>query len=448
MEPLSRVVWSEGMHLAQHHFQVQSRYFEALTHFTLDSLFFKPYGLAACELDAAALLSGTVSLTGAQGIMPDGTVFDFPGDPLPAPLEIGELFSPTHEHHLVLLAIAAQQSGRANLVPESGESADLRYVSQVRRFVDETTGGDERGVAVGRKNFRLLLDIEPPADLIALPIARVRRDGAGRFVYDPEYIPPCVRIGASPRLLDMGARLADMLVARADAMAAERGHADLGEYASREIASFWLAHALHSALGPLRHLLQTRSAHPEQLFVEISRLGGALCTFSLSSHPRDLPLYDHDDLEHCFAALDRHVRAHLDLVLPKNCVTVPLRKRGEAFHTGKFADRRCFEPSAEWFLAVRSSAAAAEIAGRVPKLVKVCSGKHIARLVKEAYPGMALEYVATPPADLSPRIGTQYFHLAKTDPCWKSIVDTGEVGVYVPAAVADAQLEVAVVLTA
>jgi len=25
--PLSKVVWSEGMYLAQHHFQAQSRYF-------------------------------------------------------------------------------------------------------------------------------------------------------------------------------------------------------------------------------------------------------------------------------------------------------------------------------------------------------------------------------------------------------------------------------------
>jgi type VI secretion system protein ImpJ len=28
MKPLSRVVWHEGMHLAQHHFQAQNRYFE------------------------------------------------------------------------------------------------------------------------------------------------------------------------------------------------------------------------------------------------------------------------------------------------------------------------------------------------------------------------------------------------------------------------------------
>ena len=88
MTSLSRVVWSEGMHLAQHHFQAQARYFEELTGFALQNLFFAPWGLASGELDAEALLNGTVSVTHATGIMPDGLVFSFPDDPAPEPLEI------------------------------------------------------------------------------------------------------------------------------------------------------------------------------------------------------------------------------------------------------------------------------------------------------------------------------------------------------------------------
>ncbi len=434
------------MHLAPHHFQLQSRYFEGLTHFALTSLFYRPYGLAGIDLDAEALLNGTVAVNGARGIMPDGGVFSFPEDPAPEPLEIADLFSPTQDSHRVLLVIAPQQPGRANCVLEPDGAGEVRYVSTVRSVVDETTGADERAVAVARKNFRLVLDTEAVDDLVALPIARVRRDRTGHFIYDPEYIPPCVRIEASARLMDMLARLADMLDARAEAMAAERGAGDVAEYAAREIAGFWLSHAIHSALAPLRYHLQARGTHPEQLFLELSRLAGALCTFSLSSHPRDLPLYDHDDLDRCFTALDRHIRSHLDLVLPTNCVTVPLQAREQSLWGGTVVDRRCFAPSSHWFLAVRSRASAAELAGRVPKLLKVCSAKHIARLVKEAYPGMELEHVATPPSAISPRVGAQYFSIRKTDPCWKSVVDTGEVGLYVPAAVPDAQLELAIVL--
>jgi len=48
---LSRVVWSEGMHLGPHHFQVQNRYFESLVHFTSSSLSFEPWGLSGIQVD-------------------------------------------------------------------------------------------------------------------------------------------------------------------------------------------------------------------------------------------------------------------------------------------------------------------------------------------------------------------------------------------------------------
>src|SRR5688572_10178725 len=101
MTTLSRVVWSEGMHLAQHHFQAQNRYFEDLIAFTVSNLFFKPYGLVACTLDEEALLNGTVSLIHARGALPDGLTFNFPEDDPPQPLAIRELFSPTQDTHLV-----------------------------------------------------------------------------------------------------------------------------------------------------------------------------------------------------------------------------------------------------------------------------------------------------------------------------------------------------------
>jgi len=115
MKQLSRVVWNEGMHLAQHHFQAQSRYFEDAIQFALSNLFFAPYGLAGCELDHEAIRNDTISLLHARGILPDGLSFDIPGsDGPPESLEVRELFSPTQESHLVLLTIPAYQPGRSN----------------------------------------------------------------------------------------------------------------------------------------------------------------------------------------------------------------------------------------------------------------------------------------------------------------------------------------------
>ena len=447
MEALTRIVWSEGMHLAQHHFQAQTAYFERLTGGALGDLFPAPYGLLACELDREALLNGTVTLTAARGIMPDGLAFSFPDEPSPEPLSIRDLFSPTQTSHQVLLAIPPEQPGRANCALPDAPAAGARFSASESLLPDEVTGGGELPVQLARKNFRLLLDNELHEEVVTLPIARVQRDGAGHFVFDPSWVGPTLRIGASERLRTLVGRLVEMLSERAGAMAAERaGSAGTAEYAPREVAGFWFLHALNTAIPTLRHWQRTGAAHPEQLYLLLAQLGGALCTFSLNSQPRDLPAYDHARPEPCFAQLERHIRQHLDVVLPTQALTLPVRATEAGFYAASVSDRRCFDSSALWYLGIRSTAPAADVIGRASKLVKLCSAKFIARLVKEAYPGLELEHAARPPAELSPRLGTHYFALRRTDPCWRSIVDTGEVGIYAPAALPDVELELKVIL--
>jgi type VI secretion system protein ImpJ len=452
MRPFTKVVWQEGMHLAQHHFQLQSRYFEDSVAFALAQLFFQPYGLAGCELDPEALRNGTVSVVAARGVMRDGLAFHIPeADPPPPPRAIRELFSPTQDRHVVCLAIPPYRAGRANCALEvgtSGGGGDVRFVAESRVVADETTGADEKPILLGRKNLRLLLDSELGEDTVALPLARVRRDGAGHFVYDLDFIPPVLELGASLGLMERLRRVIEILESKSEALVSQRraGQADLAAYASRDVASFWLTHTIHASLAPLRHLLEARRAHPEQLYAELARLGGALCTFSLDSHPRSLPLYDHDHLEECFGELERHIRGHLDLVIPTNCLSLPLERARKFLYTAAVKDKRCLGPST-WILGVRAAKGRqADVANAVPRLAKVCSAQHIARLVKEAHPGLPLEHLPTPPSAVATRAGAQYFLIRQEGPCWDAIEKSAEVGIFLPEALADAEIELVVVL--
>jgi len=456
MTQLSRVVWREGMHLAQHHFQAQNRFFEDSVRFALSNLFLAPYGLLGYELDPNALRNGSVSLVHARGVMPDGTAFHIPdGDPAPAPLAVRELFSPTQDSHLVLLTIppyrrdgsncALDGSTNGEAVRQGGSAASARYVAEQRIVLDETTGHDEKPVSLGRKNFRLALDDGSASDAVVLPLARVRRDGSGSFVYDADYIPPLLQIGASARMLEIIGRLVQILDAKSDSLGAGANRQSLGDFASREVATFWLLHSIHSALGPLRHHLQAKRTRPEQVYGELARLGGALCTFALDAHPRTLPHYDHDHLGECFDALERHIRSNLDIIIPTNCVEIPLRTTAAYLYTGPVSDARCLGRS-RWFLGIRSSVGEAETISRVPRLVKVCSAKFTPELVRRAYPGLTLEYVPSPPAALSPRVDVQYFSISKAGPCWDTLVQTAEAGVYVPDALPNADVHLLVLL--
>lgn len=452
MKQLSHIVWNEGMHLAQHHFQAQSRFFEDTVQFALSSLFFKPYGLVACELDADALLNDSVSLIHARGVMPDGLPFDIPsGDAPVQPLAIGDRFSPTSDNHLVLLAIPAYRPDGANFAMDGSTSyADpsTRYSAESATVRDDMTGRDERSLTVGRKNFRLLLDVDiaETAGMIALPIARVRRDGAGHFVYDADYVAPSLHIGASPRLMSVVHRLIEILEAKADSLTrGRRGSSE--EFAQREVASFWLLHAIHASLPTLRNYMQSKRIHPERLYVELARLSGALCTFSLDAHPRALPAYDHDHPEACFDALDRHIRAHLDVAAPTGPSAIALARTADNLYTGAVKDARAYGP-ARWILGVRSSLLPNELAARVPVLTKVCSQRFVLELVKRAFPGLKLDHQPYPPASISPRSDTQYFAIERAGPCWDTIVSTQEVGVYVPDSIPDVELELSIVVDA
>jgi type VI secretion system protein ImpJ len=437
MRSLSRVVWSEGMHLAQHHFQAQTRYFEDSLAFAMSQLFSQMHGLVGYELDSEALRNGSVSLIHARGTMPDGLGFHFPdADPLPDPRDIASLFSPTQDSHLLLLAIPPYRRGRPNSsLGEQDAQANVRFVAEQFRVSDDTTGQDEKSVTVGRKNFRLVLDIEPLDDDVFLPLARIRRDGSGKFIYDPDYVPPCLQIGASPRLLEILKRILDVLEAKSVALATERKaeHNSLADYAAN-----------HSSLGPLRHLWETRRASPEKLYTELSRLAGALCTFSLDAHPKDLPEYDHNQLGECFDRLDRHIRAGLEVIMPTARIVVPLSRTRQLLFVGKITDQRCFGPC-EWILGLRAEGSDTTLVADVVKLVKVCSAKHIVRLVKEGIPGLTLRHLPAPPSTISPRVGHHYFLIAQTGPCWESTVKTGEVGIFVPEALTFADMELFVV---
>ena len=282
MKQLSKVVWSEGMHLEPHHFQVQSRFFEEITHFGISKLWFEPYGIVGLELDAEALRNGTVCLVHARGIFRDGLAFNMPeSDPLPAPRSIVELFPPTRESLTVLLAIPPLRLGAPNVaLTDQDLNGPRRLIAEPDLIPDENTGLDEKSLKVGRKNIQIVLDTENAGDLETLPIARIRRDGSGNYVYDESFIPPCTQISASPTLMLLTRRLIEVLQEKAvndDARRPGKGEISVRLFGAGD----W------PILVPACHQFQPRALAPS-LHVEARASGG---TLSRTRSPRGSTLH-------------------------------------------------------------------------------------------------------------------------------------------------------------
>lgn len=449
MKQLSKIVWSEGMYLAPHHFQAQNRYFEDSVQFAVTSLWRDAYGLVSCEFDTEAIRNGTVALIHAIGVFPDGLPFDMPEcDVLPAIRNIGDAFSPVADSLTISLAVPRSIPGGPNCSSASNGHSSTRYVGAAATLADENSGQDEKPILLGRKNISLSLDSEKRDDLLTMPVARVLRDGAGHFVYDPNFVPPCLKLSASPALIRLAHRLVEILEEKSAAVSRvqprDGGQFQVGVSAG-QVAQFWFLHALNSHLAPLRHLLLTKHAHPEELYRELLRLGGALCAFGLDSHPRTLPAYSHDNAEVCFAALDDHIRRHLEIVLPSKAISIPLTSTARYFYEGDIKDPRCFGRS-RWILGIQARMGEADLITRVPQLVKFCSSKFVPELVKRAVPGLALTHLPVPPSTMIARVENQYFAVNKSGPCWEHILQTKRVGVYVPGEFPKADLDLTVII--
>ena len=466
---VNRVVWEEGMFLAPQHFQAQRRHFEESLGHTIETLFPFGYGITSAALDPDALGGGTLALSHARGIFPDGTPVSVPeADRAPAATSLVERFSPTRDAHVVLLTLPGWRSDAANVSSSNGSSAGFasatyappdaaeggtRWVEMVATVRDETSGEDEIEIHFATKRLRLCLDHELSSSEVGLPVARIRRDGSGRFVVDSDYIPPSLQIGASDRLLEVLRSMIGMLEAKGASLSASLGprttplgSAGPAAYVGNELATRWLLHAIRSAEAPLRHLLATRRAHPERLWAELSRLAGALCTFSLTTQARDLPTYTHEDLAGCFSVLERHLRTHLDVVVAAQAVVVPFSRDEDSLFIAAIADPRCYDPGARWFLGIKTSLSMRETIVAVPQLSKVCARKFVLELTRRAVPGFTLEHVPSPPAGLAHRVELAYFEILRAGPCDTALTATREMGAFVPDSFGDVVLELRVLV--
>ncbi len=324
----------------------------------------------------------------------------------------------------------------------------VRYLSAEQTLPDQNTGLDEKSIKIGRKNLQLLAEAEVTDQFVSLPVVRILRDGSGHFEADPTFVPPCLSLAASPTLTDMLRRLIEILDEKSTVFTQEqqqRNGVFQAGMSARHVAQYWFLHALNSNVSPLRHYLLARHIHPQELFREMARLGGALCTFGLEVHPRSLPAYDHWDLGARFAALDEHIRRHLEIVMPSKAIKIPLQQVESFLYNGEIRDERCIGP-ARWILEIQSPIGEADLIARVPKLTKMCSARFVLELIKRALPGLPLNHLSVPPPQIAARVESQYFTVNRGGPCWEHILQTRQLGVYVPAEIPSPELSLIVLL--
>jgi type VI secretion system protein ImpJ len=447
MKQLQPVIWSKGTFLTPQHLQMQDRFIEDSLNFRLHSLKYCGWGFSELTIDQERLSEGQFMVSQAAGIFPDGLLFDVPGaDPPPPSKSIAEFFEPDVKSVDVYLTIPDHREKGLNVALAERDS-NTRYSAEVLHFRDENNGISEKPVQIARKNLRFLVEGDSLQGYSTLRIARVNKTQAGTFSLDPRFVPPLLSVNASEYLVGILRGIIEILSSKSSQLSGTRRQKNqsLAEFTAADIADFWLLYTVNAHFPVFNHMFSAKNGHPEELYAAMVSLGGSLTTFSPKMHPRDLPLYDHDELGRTFSDLDEKLRSLLETVVPSNVISLPLSRVKNFIYATALNDEKYFANS-RMFLAMAADAKEEEIIKKAPQLLKLCSANQIDHLINQALPGIALTHTSNPPPGIPVKLKYQYFSLNQSGDAWEGVRRSRSLAAFVPGDLPSPELELVILL--
>ncbi len=441
----SKVVWYEGMTLDPHHLQQWDRYHHDVVNARVGAITRHGWGLTDLAIDEERLANGEFALLRCAGIMPDGFAFNLPDDgPLPEPRSLGDSFGATGTSLPILLALPSERPSGGNVARNGTAARATRYASASVTLPDENTGADERTVEVAQPKFRIGLGSEALQEFTTIQIADVARTESGLFALREAFIPTCLSIGTSPRLMQMARRLLELLVARSTTLAERwRGVTQQRELSPADLTVLGLHLAASTYVPLLSHHHAGAGSHPEALYTTMLALGGHLSAFTpgVSTAPRNYPVYNHADLTACFGALDAILMEVLGGAGPKaNYTRVPLEEQRENLYFAR-PDGALLE-KAQFFLIARTDAIPeARLSQDLPQMIRVASPDTIDAVLRSYTRALGVDHTNRLPSGVPMDDKATYFQLQKRGPFWEAIQQSGGIALFIPAEFSSLQME-------
>ena len=431
-----KVIWFEGMTLDPHHFQQWDRHQQGVLNDRMRAVAPHGWGVVHLAFDEERLANGELALRACTGAMPDGLVFNVPdGSPLPETRNVQELVPATEERVGVHLAIPATRDGGRNVRLQGGANQrETRFVAESVSVSDENTGANERPVEVARTNVQLRLASEPQQGYSTMPIAEIVRT-AGGFALSEDFVPPCLQIGASERLMSLARQVIERLVAKSGELTdRQRNAASQRELSPSDIKAIQLLGAVNTYIPLLNNQFNGERHHPERLFETLLALAGQLSAYagSASVRPRDYPSYEHADATACFSRIETILLEMLGEATPSsNYERLSLGRTRENLLTTSVRQELLQE--AQLFLVTRSDTHSEEqLTASLPNMLRIASPDTIDAVLQSYTKALAVEATRRLPTGMPVDNQATYFRLEKRGPFWESICDEGGIAIFLP----------------
>jgi type VI secretion system protein ImpJ len=443
MKSVQRVVWSEGMLVSPQHLQQMDLYHERLLDARLGAALPHAWGVYQAGIDPGALGAEQVKLASFVGILPDGLHLSFAGgDPeCPQARPIQGHFPPTQPALDVYIGAVKEREGVPSLISDSAlipsggdpRSVRTRFKSAVRSVTDLSGTAEDLAVPFAERNVVILFGDEPRTDFDTIKVAEIVRESTGRLVVNDTYIPPVLRIEASPFIMESVRRTLGLIAAKQRQLSDERRQRDPAtvEFNARDITRFLQLNVCNSAVPVLTELARSGDLGAKALYLYLVQWAGQLATFAVDEDPTTFPAFNYIDLRSTFEEIFARLTALLQATARSAHVPVPLEVH-QGLHVGKLGDQhigRC----QQYVLAVKGDATEEQIVQRLPGICKIASYNQLPYILRSATPGVPLRVVHRPPPEIPIRPGVVYFMLEVQSDHWKPVLEERTISIYLPA---------------
>lgn len=435
MEDTRPLFWQQGLFLQPQHFQLAERLFHSQLAPYRDAVVPHMWGVCRMQLRTLSEETPSFSIRSGAFLFPDGTYVTVPGNAVVQPRSFEEKMVGEGPCR-VYLGLKRWEDAGANVTPLDDDPAlskvNTRYVAPAgaERCPDLHAGGGEGEVR--RLNFVLKIfwerEIESLGNHLLIPVARLER-GRDGVALSYCFIPPCVTIAASERLMETIGAIRDEIGSRSRRLEAHKRKRGIqnAEFGSRDLSYLLLLRTLNRHLASLSHIVDAGTVHPWRVYGVLRELVGELSCFSdavtaLGRSVDGIPLlpdYDHGDPWTCFTAAHDLVVRLLDEVMVEAEYTLSLAWDGNYFscelNPGHLESRNRF------YLALKTTEDPREVVQSVVAVAKFSSRERMPLLIAQALPGVPLEHLSDPPRELPRSSSSLFFAVDHRSEQWELV---------------------------
>jgi type VI secretion system protein ImpJ len=419
----SKVVWSEGLFLRQHHLQQHDRYFEHLLDMRTRHITPYPWGFAELEIDNDLAQQNKFGLRRATGIFQDGTPFDMPGtSPLPSPVDVPE----ASERKYVFLTMpnSTPNAREVDMIEGVSGSRFVRELEQVNDAVSGMHTPEDIEIAHPRAELTIR-ETEKPGHNSVL-IARIVEVRDKTIVLDETFAPPVLTVQAHAVTGGWIERVIGWVETRLETLS--RYASDPSSGGGLQAYDYYMLQVLNREINVLKHYRASKYTHPEQLYVQLLRLSGELATFATKRLAANYPPYNHDKLRDVFEPVLNDIQRLLSLDIGR-AIRLNLTEVRPNAYVAAVADRTLFR-NARFIVEVSAAKPLSQIQMQFPALCKVGPNTKMKDIVNTHLPGIEVVHIPTPPRQIRTVSDHVYFQLDKASPLWPEFSVASSIGMH------------------